>query len=147
MLNYSVIKLQTEQGKDSNLSKLLDCKLRHEKPPNNEIAASSPEFRHYVNYWDSIRVRDNLLHKQVMTLDGRIKWLLLVPKHLRKSVVDSMHNSVLVVNWKPRKLLIKYCKIITGLILDMMWLYGLNSVMCVLVINRVKCLLRLLLAI
>ena len=94
MLNYPVIELQTEQGIDSNLSKLLDYKLRHEKPPNNEIAASSPEFRHYVNYWDSIRVRDNLLHKQVMTTDGRIKWLLLVPKHLRKSVVDSLHNSV-----------------------------------------------------
>ena len=31
MLNYSVIELQREQGKDSNLSKLLDCKLRHEK--------------------------------------------------------------------------------------------------------------------
>ena len=89
-----MIELQTEQGKDSNLSKLLDCKVRHEKPPNDEIAASSPEFHHYVNYWDSIRVRDNLLHKQVMTTDGRIKWLLLVPKLLRKSVVDSVHNSV-----------------------------------------------------
>ena len=94
ILNYSVVELQKEQGKDTILSKLLDCKLRHEKPPKNEVAASSPEFRHYINYWDSIRVKDKVLHKQVMTPDGRIKWLLLVPKQLRKSVVDSMHNSV-----------------------------------------------------
>ena len=89
-----MIELQKEQGKDPILSKLLDCKLGHEKPPKNEVAASSPEFRHYINYWDSIRVKDKVLHKQVMTPDGRIKWLLLVPKQLRKSVVDSMHNSV-----------------------------------------------------
>ena len=71
-------------------------KLQGTRPHGSDVTAASPELRHYWNYWLSIDLEGGLLYKRAYT-DTGVKQQLLVPRSLRKELVDKMHNSAFVL--------------------------------------------------
>ena len=87
--------LQRKQQQDSNIGKLLAWKKQGMRPSGPEVTAASPELRHYWNYWNSLETHNGLLYRRTSAYKDTDRTLqLLVPREIRRELVDSMHDSV-----------------------------------------------------
>jgi len=68
----------------------------HDRPDWNTVRAQSPALKAYWHQWDSLRMIDGILYRQLEPLTGAditIRQLLL-PRALRTAFLDSVHTGL-----------------------------------------------------
>ena len=92
--NYKTEEIRAAQENDNSIAKILTWKKIGQRPHGVIVASSSPEIRHYWNYWNSLELHDGIIYRRTYSHDGQDSHLqLLVPHKHRKELVDSMHGS------------------------------------------------------
>ena len=95
-LGRSAIELRNLQLQDVDLGRILTWKESGPRPYGPDVCSSSPETRHYWNYWNSLEVIDGLLFKRFHPKEGIDSYLqFLVPKAMRSEILKQAHNSLL----------------------------------------------------
>jgi hypothetical protein len=88
--------LRRKQEEDKDISPILTAMRQGVRPLSAEIATQSPVTRHYWNLWESLELRDGILHKKFYRKNGTGEHVqFLVPHSLRKDVMYQMHNTLL----------------------------------------------------
>ncbi len=92
---YTKGKLRQLQQFDLAIGPILKWKETGKRPFGPDICSTSPETRHYWNYWDSLEVKDGLLFKHFHKCNDHHYLQFIVPSAMRKDVLYQMHNSIL----------------------------------------------------
>ena len=96
LTGYSNMELKCMQEKDPDIGIILNWKINGNRPYGTTVTASSPETRHYWNYWSSLEIVQGVLCKKFHTQDGNSTYLqFIVPHTLRQEIMYSMHNGLL----------------------------------------------------
>ena len=87
--------IRDEQLADGSMSSILKSKEEGEDRPTYEsISDRSTAEKSYWRLWDVLAVKDGILVKRWEAADGRvIRWLTVLPKGLRRRVLDELHAS------------------------------------------------------
>jgi len=91
----SVAAIREAQLADETMAPIVKWKESEgERPKWEEIAIKSAALKTYWGQWEALAVRKGVLMKRWESEDGKeFKWLLVLPKSLRKKVLDSLHSS------------------------------------------------------
>ena len=78
-----------------DLKLLYSTKKDGQTPDKNVLKDNSPACRYYINIWDSIIFKENLIYKKFVSKNEEYTFSqLLLPRSLRDDVLQYMHNSV-----------------------------------------------------
>ena len=83
--------MSKRQSQDPCLGKLLQYYRVGAKPTRNLIRRENTEVRKLLNQWDNLVFMDEVLYRKV-TIDKDEVHQLLLPRSLRKDVIQSLHN-------------------------------------------------------
>ena len=114
LLNYTSEELSRAQTSDKAIGKILSWKTNGRRPHGTNVTSSSPEVRHYWNYWNSLEIHQGILFKRSYTQSSGSHLQLLVPQKFRRQLVDNMHGSVFGGHLGAKKTLRNSSKDITG---------------------------------
>lgn len=89
------IDLPSKQLEDPDLKIVIGWLKDGKRPERSDVQATSPAVRHYWLYWDSLVLKDGVLHKYYYRSDQTRYLQIIVPRSLRKEVLFHMHDSVL----------------------------------------------------
>ncbi len=93
---YSIQELKDLQEKDPNIGPIHRWQNEGVRPYGTSIATSSPETRHYWNYWSSLELENGLLFKRFYKQNGTGSYLqFITPRAIREEVMRMMHDSIL----------------------------------------------------
>lgn len=92
---YSSAALQTAQLKDPDISPVLQWKVKNERPKKEDATCFSTTTRHYLSLWDQLVVKNDVLYKCITTTLGEIMEQLIVPKCMKKEILNMCHCSLL----------------------------------------------------
>lgn len=91
---FSSVALHQMQKKDPNLAPILKW-LEDEEPREDQLLLSSPATKHYWQHRNLLSIRDTVLYYKWICPGGDSKWLLVVPKDLKESVLLYCHDNIL----------------------------------------------------
>lgn len=77
----SIVDMQLEQARDLWLSKIVTVVRDPDSSPNRSLRRQSKHFR----------IRNGLLYRRNYSPEG-LHWLLVIPRHLRREVLEHLHN-------------------------------------------------------
>lgn len=93
---YSMKQLRRKQLDDEDLRPVVQWMEAGKHPSGPDLHTSSPATRHYVNYWNTLKLRDGVLFREFHKKDDTGTYLqFLVPTSMRKEVLHEMHGSLL----------------------------------------------------
>ena len=79
---------------DESIAPVLRWKEQGERPDWKEVSDKSPTLKCYWSQWDMLAVKEGVLVKRWESDDGKeFKWLLVLPRSLRKQALDMLHSS------------------------------------------------------
>ena len=88
--------VQKMQQDDPDLGPIYKWFSTDNRPSNAELTASSPATRHIMLFWDKLKVQNGILFRQFHKKDGSATYLqMLVPRKLKKEVLQAMHDAPL----------------------------------------------------
>ena len=89
----SMAEIREAQMADETIAPILKWKEEGvERPTWKEVSAQSVALKTYWSHWDMLSVRGGALMKRWESDDGNdLKWLLILPRSLRKRVLDELH--------------------------------------------------------
>lgn len=93
---------QTEQEKDPVLRTVKQWVTTHAKPPWEEVSSTSIELQKYWEQFSILVVINDIVRRSYYEYDGSVKHQILVPFHLRKTVLKTYHDDT--SHWGPKKL-------------------------------------------
>jgi hypothetical protein len=88
---YLSILLHTFQNEDSDISPVLKWKMNNERPKKEYLVSYSTATRHYLSLWDQLVLRDNVMYRSCTTTLGDTLEQLIVPKVLKKEILNMSH--------------------------------------------------------
>lgn len=66
------------------------------RPGGSDVSKLSPASRHYLLYWDSLNIANEVLTRQFHKHDGTNDYTqTIIPRSMRKEVFEQMHDSIL----------------------------------------------------
>jgi len=86
--------LRQRQEEDHDIKSVIQWLTSNDKPDWNTVRAQSPALKAYWHQWDSLRMIDGILYRQLEPLteaDITIRQLLL-PRALQTEFLDSVHT-------------------------------------------------------
>ena len=89
---FSVQEISDLQKKDESLKLLHKWKEDDCIPNRDEVNGMSPEIRKYWINWQTIERINDVLYLKRTSTDNQVQFLLLVPRSLRKNVLDIFHS-------------------------------------------------------
>ncbi len=90
---HSAATLRKKQMEDPDLGPVLQWMNQETPPSNQEIAAASPETRHYWIQHGILKVKDGVLYRQFLRENGTWQcWQFIVKRSLQKEVMELNHN-------------------------------------------------------
>ena len=106
--SYAPEKLSKLQQNDPDISLLLDCLKKQQKPAVADLGLCSPASRHYFNLWDSLTLVNNVVYKKFLQHNGAVQNLqLLTPSCLKREILKLAHDSLLSGHFGRKKTLEK----------------------------------------
>ena len=88
--------LRAKQMEDSDIKTILTwLESDQPRPQGPVVQAASPATRHYWLLWESLIIKDGVLHRMFHRHDGSSYLQCIIPKNLRKELLYQMHNVVL----------------------------------------------------
>lgn len=88
--------LRTLQHQDDTIRLVIEAKENSQRPSRDQEKAGSVEQRRLFQMWDQLVMKDGVLYRQFVGLNGRPNHLqLVVPKSLRESVLKELHEGAL----------------------------------------------------
>ena len=86
--------LKEKQDRDPQLKIFKDWKVNYENKPDwQDVAPHSLEVKYYWYRWDQLEVRNGILYRRWLNeANGSVKWLIVLPKELRHSVLIQLHD-------------------------------------------------------
>ena len=102
--NHSLHALQKKQKEDPDIGPIFKWVESGERPFGTEVCATSPATRHYWNNWNRLKLRDGLLFRNYGKRDDSSNtWQFIVPRDMRKEIMDQMHKSIISGHYGKRK--------------------------------------------
>ena len=93
--SHSLDDLNRIQKEDSCMGKVFEWLDTGAQPSVQKMCSASPELRHYWNLRGTLELHNGLLFRRFHHRDGKSSHLqFLVPKALRKEVLEASHNSL-----------------------------------------------------
>ncbi|KAL7841611.1 hypothetical protein SRHO_G00253020 [Serrasalmus rhombeus] len=97
---------QKAQGEDPVLRKVLQWKRGGHRPEWQDVTPHGPDLKAYRPSWDSLSEREGLLYRRWEdAVPDKIVWQLLVPRSLRRRVLQAVHGPVGVGHFGVNKTL------------------------------------------
>ena len=94
--NHSMASLRKNQLADPDIGPVLRWFEAGTRPYGTPVCASSPATRHYWNCWDLLETRDGVLFRKFYRQNNTACSLqFLVPRNMRKEIMQQMHDSLL----------------------------------------------------
>lgn len=85
---------KTEQSADETLAFLMDCLSRGEKPDRTFIMSKGPDFKAYLEKWEHLSLRDQVLvYSKLPTVSRNTQWLIVVPENWCKRILEEIHSN------------------------------------------------------
>ena len=113
-------KVREYQLSDPVLKKVHEWKESDKKPEWCEIADQGAEAKYFWHRWELLEIRDGVLFRKWVNLNGKEnKYLLVVPKFLRRFILSQLHDGVTGAHLGIAKTLFK--------IRERFYWYGLKS--------------------
>ena len=94
-LQTSFNDLKQKQLDDIDISPVIKWLEGGVRPYGPEVQSSSPATRHYWLSWDSLVLKDGVLHRWYYKRNGQSYLQCVVPKSMRSEVLHQMHNSIM----------------------------------------------------
>jgi len=89
------IELVQLQKEDPCIGEVVRWLQNGTRPTAGKVCSASPELRNYWNLWGSLEIHNELVFKRFLRRDGTFSHLqFLVPRTLRKEVLDTAHNRI-----------------------------------------------------
>ena len=86
--------LREAQLADETMAPVLRWKEEGDRPDWQTVTDKSLTLKTYLSQWDMLAVKDGVLVKRWESDDGReFRWLLALPRSLRRQVLDMLHSS------------------------------------------------------
>jgi hypothetical protein len=93
---YTERDIKKMQQEDPDIKPILTWMKQGDRPHGQEVCKSNPATRHYWHNWKLLRLRNGILFREYVKIDGSQTFLqLVVPRAMRRTVLDQMHNSLL----------------------------------------------------
>ncbi|CAG2195151.1 unnamed protein product [Mytilus edulis] len=88
-------KLIQSQKEDSDIKVISDYKNINVKPGWQDISRHGNKVKSYWNQWDSLEFRNGILCRKYENIPGdEITWQIVLPKALKKVVMEQLHNNI-----------------------------------------------------
>ena len=124
--------IKLEQRNDDIISPIIKSLEEGVRPNPVEIQGSSQEARNLWSNWSRLVLQDDILYRRWESENGRKdKLQVVVPKSLKRTVLQYCTTVHRVVIWVLPKLYIKSETDSTGMGCVMMWKFGANIARCV----------------
>ena len=92
--NFDRVKIRELQLEDSVLKRLHEWIERGEKPDWSEVARQGLEIKYYWHRLELLCIKEGVLYRRWESEDGKeIRFLMVVPKSLRRFVLSQLHDS------------------------------------------------------
>ena len=91
----SKTELEKRQQEDHDIKIICDWIKGGSRPDGPQVSAESSATRHYLLYWDSLEIKDGVLHKHFHKQNGTSYLQVIIPASMKKEIIKEMHNSVL----------------------------------------------------
>ena len=103
--NYTDTDLSMKQKEDPDIKFVYESMLKGcKRPDSSDTVTKSQAARHYWIIWDSLKMSNELLYKESLQKNGESKYFqLLVPRSLKKEVLEEVHNGVVCRHFGCRK--------------------------------------------
>ena len=107
--NYTDNDLALRQKEDPDIEFIYESMLRgHKRPTRSDTVTKSPTARYYWVIWDSFKMCDGLIFKECLQRNGQSKYYqLLIPRSLKKEVLNEVHSGRMDGHFGCRKTLEK----------------------------------------
>ena len=105
MSNYIDENLASMQKEDPDISFVYDNLLKGcKRPSSTDVVTKSPATRHYWVIWNSLSLDNGLIVKECVQKNGHSKYFqLLIPRNLRKEVLNEVHDATMGGHFGCRK--------------------------------------------
>ncbi|CAG2189090.1 unnamed protein product [Mytilus edulis] len=88
-------KLIQSQKEDSDIKVISDYKNINVKPGWQDISRHGNKVKSYWNQWDSLEFRNGILCRKYENIPGdEVTWQIVLPKALKKVVMEQLHNNI-----------------------------------------------------
>jgi len=104
---YSTNQLETFQREDNDLKPIHQWMDSQKIPNRDDIVSLSPSTRKYWLNFNLIERKNGVLYQKRLSLNSDVSYQLLVPKILRKEVIESCHNALYAAHFGINKTLDK----------------------------------------
>ena len=95
LAQYDADMLRNAQKEDPNLAVIVGWLKQGSRPNKDMIMGMSPETKSYWLMWDTLCLKDGILHKRWLPNVGtQEKFLLIVPHALREEVLQLAHSNI-----------------------------------------------------
>jgi transposase InsO family protein len=94
-LKTSVKDVKQQQIADPHIGPVYKWFQAGKRPYGPEVQSASPATRHYWLHWDSLTLKNDILHRWFHRKDGTEYLQALVPNSLKKDVLCQMHDGLL----------------------------------------------------
>ena len=92
--NFDSVKIRELQLEESVLKRLHEWIERGEKPDWSEVARQGLEIKYYWHRLELLCIKEGVLYRRWESEDGKeIRFLMVVPKSLRRFVLSELHDS------------------------------------------------------
>ena len=85
-----------EQSEDEDLLPIIQwLQAGDERPDRQTVSGKSPVTKHLWQQWSLLRLQDGVLQRRWVKADGKeSNWVLIVPRTLRKGLIEEMHGGI-----------------------------------------------------
>ena len=103
--DFTEVELSKRQKEDPDIRFVYENMLKGSKrPESSEAVTKSPAARHYWLIWDSLKMSNGVIYKECFSKKGDSKYFqLLVPRSLKKEVLQEVHDGVMGGHFGCRK--------------------------------------------